>query len=51
MSMTNDVELPTLKGAAQNYWARVKSGDIGSLPAVLGLVVLCLVFGLSLIHI
>jgi D-xylose transport system permease protein len=43
--MTNDVELPTLKGAAQNYWARVKSGDIGSLPAVLGLVVLCLVFG------
>jgi D-xylose transport system permease protein len=45
MSMTNDGELPTLKGAAQNYWARVKSGDIGSLPAVLGLVVLCLVFG------
>ena len=45
MSMTNDVEVPTLKGAAANYWSRVKAGDIGSLPAVLGLIVLCLVFG------
>jgi len=45
MSMTNDVEVPTLKGAAQDYWSRVKAGDIGSLPAILGLVVLCLVFG------
>ena len=45
MSMTNDEEVPTLKGAAANYWARVKAGDIGSLPAILGLIVLCLVFG------
>jgi D-xylose transport system permease protein len=45
MGMTNDVEVPTLKGAATDYWSRVKAGDIGSLPAVLGLVVLCLVFG------
>ena len=45
MSMTNDVETPTIKGAATDYWARVKAGDIGSLPAVLGLIVLCLVFG------
>jgi D-xylose transport system permease protein len=45
MSMTNDVEVPTLKSAATDYWSRVKAGDIGSLPAVLGLVVLCLVFG------
>ncbi|MEO0016099.1 MAG: hypothetical protein RL589_580 [Actinomycetota bacterium] len=45
MSMTNDVEVPTLKSAAANYWSRVKAGDIGSLPAVLGLIVLCLVFG------
>jgi D-xylose transport system permease protein len=37
--------VPTIKGAAADYWARVKAGDIGSLPAVLGLVVLCLVFG------
>ena len=45
MSMTIDVEVPTLKGAAKDYWSRVKAGDIGSLPAVLGLIVLCLVFG------
>jgi D-xylose transport system permease protein len=45
MSMTNDVEVPTLKGAATDYWSRVKAGEIGSLPAILGLVVLCLVFG------
>ena len=43
--MANDVESPTLKGAMGDYWARVKAGDIGSLPAVLGLVVLCIVFG------
>jgi D-xylose transport system permease protein len=43
--MSNEVEVPTIKGAVVNYWARVKAGDIGSLPAVLGLVVLCLVFG------
>jgi hypothetical protein len=34
MSMTNDVEVPTIKGAAKDYWSRVKAGDIGSLPAV-----------------
>ena len=45
MSMTNDVEVPTIKSAAKDYWSRVKAGDIGSLPAVLGLIVLCLVFG------
>ena len=45
MSMTSDVEVPTIKGAAKDYWSRVKAGDIGSLPAILGLVVLCLVFG------
>jgi len=45
MSMTNDVEVPTIKSAAKDYWSRVKAGDIGSLPAILGLVVLCLVFG------
>jgi len=43
--MTNDVEVATIKGAAKDYWSRVKAGDIGSLPAVLGLIVLCLVFG------
>jgi D-xylose transport system permease protein len=29
-----------------DYWSRIKSGDIGALPAVLGLVVLCGVFGI-----
>ena len=38
-------ESPTLKGAASDYWSRVKAGDIGALPAILGLVVLCAIFG------
>lgn len=36
---------PSLKDAMSDYWSRIKSGDIGSLPAVLGLIVLCGVFG------
>lgn len=35
----------TLKGAMQDYWSRIRAGDIGSLPAVLGLIALCIVFG------
>jgi D-xylose transport system permease protein len=42
--MSIDTPTPTLKTAATDYWARVKSGDIGSLPAVLGLIALCGVF-------
>jgi D-xylose transport system permease protein len=38
-------ESATLKGAASDYWSRVKAGDIGALPAILGLVVLCGIFG------
>ena len=38
-------ESPTLKGAASDYWSRVKAGDIGALPAILGLVALCAIFG------
>jgi len=45
MSIVNESEVSTLKGAMKDYWSRVKAGDIGSLPAVLGLVVLCIVFG------
>jgi D-xylose transport system permease protein len=45
--MSTDIAPETnLKSAASDYWARIKSGDIGSLPAVLGLIVLCIVFGL-----
>jgi len=42
--MSTDTPTPTLKTATSDYWARIKSGDIGSLPAVLGLVALCAVF-------
>jgi D-xylose transport system permease protein len=45
MSTVNESEVSTLKGAMADYWSRVKAGDIGSLPAVLGLVVLCIAFG------
>lgn len=45
MSTNTEEQLPTIKGAASDYWARVKAGDIGSLPAVLGLIALCIVFG------
>lgn len=36
----------TLKGAWNDYLARIKSGDMGALPGVLGLVALCIVFGM-----
>ena len=45
MSVVIEHEDATIKSAMGDYWARVKAGDIGSLPAVLGLVVLCIVFG------
>ena len=35
----------TLKGAYNDYLARIKSGDMGALPGVLGLIALCIVFG------
>lgn len=34
----------TFAGYARTYLARIRGGDIGSLPAVLGLVVLCVIF-------
>lgn len=37
-------EKDSLVTAAANYWSKVKAGDIGSLPAVLGLVVLGTIF-------
>ena len=45
MSTHTTLEKATLKGSASNYLSRVKAGDIGSLPAVLGLVSLVAVFG------
>jgi D-xylose transport system permease protein len=32
--------------AARDYWTRVKGGDIGSLPAVIGVIVLVVIFGI-----
>ncbi|MEU7998627.1 ABC transporter permease [Micromonospora sp. NPDC049060] len=37
---------PTLGSHVRNYVSRVRGGDIGALPAVLGLVVLCTVFSI-----
>src|SRR3954466_11957087 len=33
--------------ALNDYWVRVKGGDTGSLPAVIGIVVLGIIFGIS----
>src|SRR5687767_13628552 len=32
--------------AARDYWTRVRGGDLGSLPAILGIVVLVVIFGI-----
>ena len=44
--MSNDVivEKESLSTVAHNYWSKVKSGDIGSLPAILGLIALAAIF-------
>ncbi|BBH66075.1 ABC transporter permease [Actinoplanes sp. OR16] len=38
---------PTVASHIRDYWARVRGGDLGSLPAVLGLLVLALIFGVA----
>ncbi|GAA3338108.1 ABC transporter permease [Amorphoplanes nipponensis] len=38
---------PTVAGHIHDYWGRVRGGDLGSLPAVLGLIVLSLIFGVA----
>ncbi|GGK92457.1 sugar ABC transporter permease [Mangrovihabitans endophyticus] len=40
-----EVAKPTAASHLNAYWRRVRGGDIGSLPAILGLIVLCLIFG------
>lgn len=44
MSDVTVAEKTTLLTAARDYWSKVKAGDIGALPAVLGLVALCAIF-------
>ncbi|GAA1601440.1 sugar ABC transporter permease [Actinoplanes couchii] len=36
---------PTVGGHLRDYWAGLRGGDLGTLPAVLGLLVLILIFG------
>ncbi len=38
---------PTMAGHINDYWGRVRGGDLGTLPAVLGLIVLALIFGVA----
>ena len=38
-------EQMTLDKSLRDWWSRVKAGQTGALPALLGLLVLCLVFG------
>jgi D-xylose transport system permease protein len=38
---------PTVASTINDYVGRVRGGDIGSLPAILGLIVLCLIFGIA----
>jgi D-xylose transport system permease protein len=50
-AQVTDVDVPAagdtggLGQAVRDYWARVRGGDIGSLPAVLGLIALVILFG------
>ncbi|MFI6927361.1 sugar ABC transporter permease [Nonomuraea spiralis] len=38
---------PSIAHSVRAYWERVRGGDMGALPAVLGLVVLCTVFAVA----
>jgi D-xylose transport system permease protein len=38
---------PTVASYLKDYVGRVRGGDIGGLPAILGLIVLCLIFGIA----
>jgi D-xylose transport system permease protein len=41
------VAKPTVGSYLKDYAGRVRGGDIGGLPAILGLIVLCLIFGIA----
>jgi D-xylose transport system permease protein len=38
---------PTIGSYINDYWGRIRGGDLGGLPAILGLIVLCLIFGVA----
>ena len=46
MSATAPAESETFRGIVRGYLARVRGGDIGSLPAILGLIVLVVIFSI-----
>src|SRR6185437_10272802 len=43
-AFTGDAGVTTLRGAARAYVSKVRGGDPGALPAVLGLIVLLVIF-------
>ncbi|HSY16592.1 MAG TPA: ABC transporter permease [Jatrophihabitantaceae bacterium] len=43
-SFTLDIERRTIAQAISSYWTRIRSGEPGALPSVLGLIVLALIF-------
>jgi D-xylose transport system permease protein len=38
---------PTVSSYIRDYWGRIRGGDLGTLPAILGLIVLSLIFGVT----
>lgn len=42
--LAGSVEQPTLSETVSNYFSRVRGGDMGALPAMLGLAALCIIF-------
>jgi D-xylose transport system permease protein len=42
-----EVVKPTVSSHIRDYWGRVRGGDLGTLPAVLGLVVLAVIFSVA----
>lgn len=43
-SFSLDIERRTIRDAIEGYWGRLRTGDPGALPSVLGLIVLALIF-------
>ena len=43
-SFSLDVEVRSIRGAMEGYWNRLRSGDPGALPSILGLVALVVIF-------
>jgi len=44
LGTTTEKSNPTVREYLQAYWTRVKSGDLGSLPIIFGLIVIAIIF-------